>query len=91
MKDTVLLMTYEDWEKEHNRIQRQVQQRHKKYIQKLRRYYLMQKLYGALIILFGLIVSVIGCLMNFPDLTGIGAICILIGLYVMISRELLLQ
>lgn len=91
MKDTILLMTYEDWEKEHNRIQRQVQQRHKRYIAKIRKYYLMQKLYGALIVLFGLMVSVTGCLMNFPDLTGIGTICMLIGLYVMITREILLK
>ena len=85
--ETIRLMTYEDWEKEHKHIQKKVHQQQKKYREQMRRYYLNQKLFGTMIVLFGIIVAVAGEWIAVSELYGIGTFCTLGGLYIMVTQK----
>lgn len=90
MHEIIEVMTFEQWEVLHRQQQKAEARKRRKYIARLRKYYLYQRLYGLAIALFGVVVVVIGNLMLWGNLIGLGGCMAAVGLYITITRRMIL-
>lgn len=79
----VQLMTYEQWQDEHKKLNSKV----KKARAKERRYYLRQKLFALLVCLFGLVIVAIGEGAAWANLKFMGDVIILVSIYVAVTQK----
>lgn len=61
MHEIIQVMTYDQWEEKHKQAQKRARKKRKKELLKMQQYYLRQKIYGFMILIFSLIV---GCIAN---------------------------
>ena len=85
-----VVMTYEEWEAVNARKRAEQNRRKKREYQKLQRYFLKQKLFGLSICCFGLVVAILANLINWYNLNALAVVAMVGGLYIMITREMLL-
>lgn len=87
MNNVVELMTYQQWEQLHQQKKRIATEVQRKYRERLRVYYLRQRLFGFMISLVGVGIAVIGKLIDWSNFWGLGYCIILVGLYIAITRQ----
>ena len=90
MSEIIQVMTYDQWEERHKQVQKRARRKRKKELQKMQQYYLRQKIYGFMILVFGLLVGCIANLLTWDNLFFLGVIIVVSGLYVMITRQMLI-
>lgn len=90
MSEIIQVMTYDQWEEKHKQKQKRAKRKRKNEMMKMQRYFLKQRLYGLLILLLGVAVGCIANLTAWDNLFWLGALIVLGGLYVLVTRQMVI-
>lgn len=84
------VMTFNEWEEINNAMKERDKNKRKKEYMRMARYFRRQRLYGGMIVAFGIICIITGHIAKIVNMECLGILVSLAGLYVTLTKQMML-